>query len=64
LGPDIIPPLKEAVDIEIYEDKSLISKLEYLQQKLIYLIKEQKTGPASIHVLVLIPGAGFRSLKN
>tara|TARA_B110000046_G_scaffold6319_1_gene6636 strand:- start:697 stop:819 length:123 start_codon:yes stop_codon:yes gene_type:complete len=40
VGPDIIPFLLKAIDIEVYEDKSLTSKLEYLPKKLIYLLKE------------------------
>jgi len=40
VGPDIIPFLLKVIDIEVYEDKSLTSKLEYLPRKLIYLIKE------------------------
>ena len=52
VGPQISPPLIEGDDIEEFDDKSLMSQLEYLQKTLTYLIKEQKADPESIHILV------------
>jgi superfamily I DNA/RNA helicase len=52
VGPKISPPLMEGDEIEVYDDKSLISQLEYLQKTLTYLIKERKADPESIQILV------------